>query len=78
MHAPRRLPTVLGHGWPSLCVGVPRAGARGTSAAPPPAGASPSFPGVDTDELDSNVEDWEEETIEFFVTEEVVPLGSEE
>ncbi|XP_075421716.1 eukaryotic translation initiation factor 3 subunit B [Ascaphus truei] len=30
--------------------------------------------GVDTDELDSNVEDWEEETIEFFVTEEIIPL----
>lgn len=34
--------------------------------------------GVDTDELDSNVDDWEEETIEFFVTEEVIPLGSQE
>lgn len=33
---------------------------------------------VDTDELDSNVDDWEEETIEFFVTEEVIPLGSQE
>lgn len=39
----------------------------------------PSFPlGVDTDELDSNVDDWEEETIEFFVTEEIIPLGSQE
>ncbi|XP_025778958.1 eukaryotic translation initiation factor 3 subunit B [Puma concolor] len=34
--------------------------------------------GVDTDELDSNVEDWEEETIEFFVTEEIIPLGNPE
>lgn len=34
--------------------------------------------GVDTDELDSNVDDWEEETIEFFVTEETIPLGSQE
>lgn len=34
--------------------------------------------GVDTDELDSNVEDWEEETIEFFVTEEIIPLGNQE
>lgn len=34
--------------------------------------------GVDTDELDSNVDDWEEETIEFFVTEEIIPLGSQE
>uniref|UniRef100_A0A452QBU0 Eukaryotic translation initiation factor 3 subunit B n=1 Tax=Ursus americanus TaxID=9643 RepID=A0A452QBU0_URSAM len=33
---------------------------------------------VDTDELDSNVEDWEEETIEFFVTEEIIPLGNQE
>ena len=33
------------------------------------------FPGVDTDELDSNVEDWEEETIEFFINEEIIPLG---
>jgi len=31
--------------------------------------------GVDTDELDSNVEDWEEETIEFFINEEIIPLG---
>ncbi|XP_028825038.1 eukaryotic translation initiation factor 3, subunit Ba [Denticeps clupeoides] len=31
--------------------------------------------GVDTDELDSNVEDWEEETIEFFISEEIIPLG---
>lgn len=34
--------------------------------------------GVDTDELDSNVDDWEEETIEFFVTEDIIPLGSQE
>ncbi|MBZ3881845.1 Eukaryotic translation initiation factor 3 subunit B [Sciurus carolinensis] len=38
--------------------------------------------GVDTDELDSNVDDWEEETIEFFVTEEVAlrirPLNAAE
>uniref|UniRef100_G1RBH1 Eukaryotic translation initiation factor 3 subunit B n=1 Tax=Nomascus leucogenys TaxID=61853 RepID=G1RBH1_NOMLE len=34
--------------------------------------------GVDTDELDSNVDDWEEETIEFFVTEEIIPLGNQE
>lgn len=33
------------------------------------------LPGVDTDELDSNVEDWEEETIEFFINEEIIPLG---
>ncbi|KAK9980676.1 hypothetical protein ABG768_000267 [Culter alburnus] len=31
--------------------------------------------GVDTDELDSNVEDWEEETIEFFISEEIISLG---
>ncbi|XP_072240860.1 eukaryotic translation initiation factor 3 subunit B isoform X2 [Leuresthes tenuis] len=31
--------------------------------------------GVDTDELDSNVDDWEEETIEFFINEEIIPLG---
>lgn len=45
-----------------------------------PCGLSTPFPhtGVDTDELDSNVEDWEEETIEFFVTEEIIPLGSPE
>lgn len=36
------------------------------------------FSGVDTDELDSNVDDWEEETIEFFVTEEIIPLGNQE
>ena len=41
---------------------------------PPP----PLPAGVDTDELDSNVEDWEEETIEFFVTEEIIPLGNPE
>lgn len=38
----------------------------------------PLLAGVDTDELDSNVEDWEEETIEFFVTEEIIPLGNQE
>jgi len=32
-------------------------------------------PGMDSDELDSNVEDWEEETIEFFINEEIIPLG---
>lgn len=32
-------------------------------------------PGVDTDELDSNVDDYEEETIEFFINEEIIPLG---
>uniref|UniRef100_A0A672K607 Eukaryotic translation initiation factor 3 subunit B n=1 Tax=Sinocyclocheilus grahami TaxID=75366 RepID=A0A672K607_SINGR len=31
--------------------------------------------GVDTDELDSNVEDWEEEAIEFFISEEIINLG---
>ncbi|CAF92736.1 unnamed protein product, partial [Tetraodon nigroviridis] len=31
--------------------------------------------GVDTDELDSNVDDWEEETIEFFINEEIIPFG---
>ncbi|XP_056265440.1 eukaryotic translation initiation factor 3, subunit Ba [Pseudoliparis swirei] len=31
--------------------------------------------GMDSDELDSNVEDWEEETIEFFINEEIIPLG---
>lgn len=37
---------------------------------------SPVFlPGVDTDELDSNVDDWEEETIEFFINEEIIPIG---
>ncbi|XP_055507092.1 eukaryotic translation initiation factor 3, subunit Ba [Leucoraja erinacea] len=34
--------------------------------------------GVDTDELDSNVDDWEEETFEFFVTEEIIPVGDQE
>lgn len=33
------------------------------------------FLGVDTDELDGNVEDWEEETIEFFINEEIIPIG---
>lgn len=32
-------------------------------------------PGVDSDERDSNVDDWEEETIEFFINEEVIPFG---
>lgn len=27
---------------------------------------------------DSNADDWEEETIEFFVTEEIIPLGNQE
>ncbi|TRY54818.1 hypothetical protein DNTS_001785 [Danionella cerebrum] len=31
--------------------------------------------GVDTDELESNVDDWEEETIEFFINEEIIPIG---
>uniref|UniRef100_A0A673NIX5 Eukaryotic translation initiation factor 3 subunit B n=1 Tax=Sinocyclocheilus rhinocerous TaxID=307959 RepID=A0A673NIX5_9TELE len=31
--------------------------------------------GVNTDELDSNVDDWEEETIEFFINEEIIPIG---
>lgn len=31
--------------------------------------------GGDTDELDRNVDDWEEETIEFFINEEIIPLG---
>lgn len=35
----------------------------------------PAPTGVDTDELDSNVDDWEEETIEFFINEEIIPLG---
>lgn len=30
--------------------------------------------GVDTDELDSNIDDWEEETIEFFISEEIIYL----
>lgn len=34
-----------------------------------------SFPGVDTDELESNIDDWEEETIEFFINEEIIPIG---
>ena len=37
--------------------------------------ASCNLAGVDTDELDSNVDDWEEETIEFFINEEIIPLG---
>lgn len=47
-------------------------------APPAPLSLSCSPLGVDTDELDSNVDDWEEETIEFFVTEEIIPLGSQE
>ncbi|XP_016122896.1 eukaryotic translation initiation factor 3 subunit B-like [Sinocyclocheilus grahami] len=31
--------------------------------------------GVNADELDSNVDDWEEETIEFFINEEIIPIG---
>lgn len=31
--------------------------------------------GVDTDDHDSNVDDWEEETIEFFINEEIIPIG---
>ncbi|PKU32160.1 kinesin-like protein kif19 [Limosa lapponica baueri] len=31
--------------------------------------------GVDTDELDSNVDDWEEETVEFFINEEIITLA---
>ncbi|KTG47803.1 hypothetical protein cypCar_00018043 [Cyprinus carpio] len=31
--------------------------------------------GVDTDELDSNVEDWEEENIEFFISDGIINLG---
>ncbi|MGH0122312.1 UNVERIFIED_CONTAM: hypothetical protein FKN15_003103, partial [Acipenser sinensis] len=42
-----------------------------------PTSVSLSSSGVDTDELDSNVEDWEEETIEFFVNEEIIPLGEQ-
>ncbi|XP_060116568.1 eukaryotic translation initiation factor 3 subunit B [Heteronotia binoei] len=34
--------------------------------------------GVDTDELDSNVEDWEEETVEFFINEEIIPVTESE
>jgi len=34
-----------------------------------------SFLGVDTDELDSNIDDYEEETIEFFINEEIIPIG---
>ncbi|XP_058013085.1 eukaryotic translation initiation factor 3 subunit B [Ahaetulla prasina] len=30
--------------------------------------------GVDTDELDSNVDDWEEETVEFFINEEIITV----
>nr|XP_003226093.1 PREDICTED: eukaryotic translation initiation factor 3 subunit B [Anolis carolinensis] len=30
--------------------------------------------GVDTDELDSNVDDWEEETVEFFINEEIISV----
>ncbi|OXB67578.1 hypothetical protein ASZ78_004696 [Callipepla squamata] len=34
--------------------------------------------GVDTDELDSNVDDWEEETVEFFINEEIITLAEPE
>jgi len=37
-----------------------------------------SIPGVDTDELDSNVDDWEEETVEFFINEEIITLAEPE
>lgn len=37
-----------------------------------------SVPGVDTDELDSNVDDWEEETVEFFINEEIITLAEPE
>ncbi|XP_039216505.1 eukaryotic translation initiation factor 3 subunit B, partial [Crotalus tigris] len=34
--------------------------------------------GVDTDELDSNVDDWEEETVEFFINEEIITVAEAE
>ncbi|KAF7242985.1 Eukaryotic translation initiation factor 3 subunit B [Varanus komodoensis] len=34
--------------------------------------------GVDTDELDSNVDDWEEETVEFFINEEIITVAEPE
>uniref|UniRef100_A0A8B9QG11 Eukaryotic translation initiation factor 3 subunit B n=1 Tax=Apteryx owenii TaxID=8824 RepID=A0A8B9QG11_APTOW len=34
--------------------------------------------GVDTDELDSNVDDWEEETVEFFINEEIITIAEPE
>ena len=34
--------------------------------------------GVDTDELDSNVDDWEEETVEFFINEEIITVVEQE
>lgn len=37
-----------------------------------------SIAGVDTDELDSNVDDWEEETVEFFINEEIITLAEPE
>lgn len=37
-----------------------------------------SFLGVDTDELDSNVDDWEEETVEFFINEEIITVAEAE
>lgn len=40
--------------------------------------ASSLSPGVDTDELDSNVDDWEEETIEFFINEEIITIAEPE
>lgn len=33
---------------------------------------------MDTDELDSNVDDWEEETVEFFINEEIITLAEPE
>lgn len=36
------------------------------------------FTGVDTDELDSNVDDWEEETVEFFINEEIITVAEPE
>lgn len=40
--------------------------------------ASSFPPGVDTDELDSNVDDWEEETVEFFINEEIITIAEPE
>uniref|UniRef100_A0A8C6XSN0 Eukaryotic translation initiation factor 3 subunit B n=1 Tax=Naja naja TaxID=35670 RepID=A0A8C6XSN0_NAJNA len=34
--------------------------------------------GVDTDELDSNVDDWEEETVEFFINEEIITVTAQD
>lgn len=62
-----------------MCVLLGEPAATAPSAVCTAAVTCSSFPlGVDTDELDSNVDDWEEETIEFFVTEEIIPLGSQE